>query len=140
MYNMYNTSGNIMYNKPIIYNTTTNVGYVPISKLDSDYNTRIYGPNNDDESYILASSDENRRKAVEAIYKRGYITRDEANDLVIARHAKRNECTTIYCVDNGAEIVIFCTESTSFLQSETLFKFSYEKFSGNVTEEKDDLL
>lgn len=79
-----------------------------------------------------------RSEAVKAIYDRGYITRDEANSLIGERYAKRNECTTIYCVDNGAEIVIFCTESTSFLESETLFKFSYEKYSGKVTEETND--
>jgi len=84
---------------------------------------------------FLKSSDEDRRKAVEKIYKRGYITRDEANSLVSERYAKRNDCTTIFCVDEITEIVIFCTESESFLHSETLFKFSYDKVSGNVTED-----
>ncbi len=117
-----NTTGVVMP-----YNIVTTCYYPKYNNYDCAITNGYYG--------IIEPSDKYRLEAVEEVYKRGYITRDEADNLISERYAKRNDCTTIFCVDEGTEIVIFCTESTSFLVSETLFKFSYDKASGKVIEE-----
>lgn len=92
-----------------------------------------------DSCFIRNPSDEYKRRAVEAIYKMGYITEEEAKELITLEIMRRNECTIIRLDDFSQNIIISCYEETStqenvILQENILFQFSYIKSTGNVIE------
>lgn len=87
-------------------------------------------------SLNIVSSENDRRKAVEAIYKMGYITEDEAKQLIDQEYAQRNKYTAIHLDDYVKIIIISCYENDPCAtQSKVkLFQLKYVKHSGKVEE------
>lgn len=85
-------------------------------------------------SMHIVSSEDDRRKAVEAIFKMGYITEDEAKQLIDTESAQRNEHTTVRLDDYVKIIVISCYEfdSNRTQAIEKLFQLKFIKSSGKV--------
>lgn len=91
-----------------------------------------------DDNYIKPFTLAARAVAIQAFYKAGYITEEEAKELLNNDWAERNECTTLIINEHANDITLSCCERTS--QSSTklfsmLFHLKYDRLTSVVTDE-----
>lgn len=80
----------------------------------------------------------NKHKSVEAFYKTGYITKEEAEELIRVGEVQRNESTILHLIDFVSEINVSCYEFDISKLTKRLFVLSYQKSSGKVTIREDN--
>ena len=83
-------------------------------------------------SFILDDSYGLIYEAVEAVYQYGYITEDEAKELLSKRLAQRNECTNILLTSLKDSINIYCIENIDYVNIEILFDIEYDRLTGVI--------
>lgn len=82
---------------------------------------------------------ENRRIAIKAVYDAGYITKEEADNLVSELFTQRNECTIIRLIDFIEKVEFVCherqlKENSEQVRFEKLFDIFYIRSSGEIIE------
>lgn len=112
------------HNVPYVYN-----GYNP-----STYGYCYTDADGEYTNYLAA--EEERRKAVKAIYTMGYITKEEANQLLGQDVAYRNKYTEIRLDIFTDRVIISCYENDPCATQipVILFQLEYLKSSGKVQE------
>lgn len=73
--------------------------------------------------------------AAKEVYKLGYITEEEAEELANHGRTQRNECTTLYMFNTLYGYAIACYEIEEDKREQQLFRLLYDNKSGTVKED-----